>query len=297
MGQKLIDEMGHHYGSLEVIGKAQKYGKAAWLCKCECGNTTIVKGGDLRSGRRTTCGFGCPTKFGKGNFQDLTDQTFGRLQAKYRNGSNSSGKVLWHCICECGNEVDVVSQALTNGTTQSCGCLQRELASQRHIKNILGQEFGKLKVIEYRGIKNTNAMWLCECKCGRQHEVAGSCLTSGNTRSCGCVQSWKEVEISNFLDKQKIQYVQQYTYDDLRSKNMVMLRFDFALLYNNRVIGLIEYQGEQHYNPKVAWYSEDLIERDNRKREYCKEHNIPLLYLAKDSDIEGEILKFYENNH
>lgn len=77
---------------------------------------------------------------------------------------------------------------------------------------------------------------------------------------------------------------------------MVMLRFDFALLSNNKVIGLVEYQGEQHYNPKVAWYSEDLVERDNRKKEYCKEHNIPLLYLTKDSDIKGEIINFYETN-
>lgn len=30
--------------------------EALWLCQCECGNTTIVQGGNLRSGNTKSCG-------------------------------------------------------------------------------------------------------------------------------------------------------------------------------------------------------------------------------------------------
>jgi hypothetical protein len=31
--------------------------------------------------------------------------------------------VVWHCICDCGKEVDVRSNSLSNGNTQSCRCI------------------------------------------------------------------------------------------------------------------------------------------------------------------------------
>jgi hypothetical protein len=37
----------------------------------------------------------------------------------------------WLCRCDCGNEREVTGSALMNGTSTSCGCLRRELSSQR----------------------------------------------------------------------------------------------------------------------------------------------------------------------
>ena len=36
---------------------------------------------------------------------------------------------MWHCICDCGNEVDIRSQDLRSGKTQSCGCLHKDIIS------------------------------------------------------------------------------------------------------------------------------------------------------------------------
>lgn len=41
---------------------------------------------------------------------------------------------MWHCRCECGNEKDIASSDLQNGSAKSCGCLQRELTSKRRKK-------------------------------------------------------------------------------------------------------------------------------------------------------------------
>lgn len=56
---------------------------------------------------------------------DLSGKTFGRLLVKERAGSRS-GRVTWACYCDCGNYVEVVSNALTSGHTKSCGCWRTE---------------------------------------------------------------------------------------------------------------------------------------------------------------------------
>ena len=57
MAQKLIDETGNKYGSLTVLYKTKdKNNRTAWMCKCDCGNITYVKGIALRSGQIKSCG-------------------------------------------------------------------------------------------------------------------------------------------------------------------------------------------------------------------------------------------------
>lgn len=56
--KKTKDMTGKRFGKLTVIERAgtDKFGKATWLCKCDCGNEVIVPGGNLRSGNTTSCG-------------------------------------------------------------------------------------------------------------------------------------------------------------------------------------------------------------------------------------------------
>lgn len=56
--------------------------------------------------------------------KELNGQHFGKLVVVYENGRSKDGKVMWHCICECGNEIDVTSKSLISGNTKSCGCLR-----------------------------------------------------------------------------------------------------------------------------------------------------------------------------
>lgn len=55
---KAIDETGARHGRLVVQsqGPPRSTGKLAWWCLCDCGTTKLVVGGDLRSGRTTSCG-------------------------------------------------------------------------------------------------------------------------------------------------------------------------------------------------------------------------------------------------
>jgi hypothetical protein len=61
------------------------------------------------------------------------------------------------------------------------------------MKNIVGQRFHKLTVIQHTGTHpvTRRALWNCLCDCGKEVVVPGSMLINGNTRSCGCLQSDK----------------------------------------------------------------------------------------------------------
>lgn len=53
---------------------------------------------------------------------DITNQKFGKLTAISKAASRS-GKTYWLCRCDCGNEKEIQTSHLTNGSIQSCGCL------------------------------------------------------------------------------------------------------------------------------------------------------------------------------
>ena len=50
--------IGDRYGHLEVINNngKNKHGQVWWLCKCDCGNESIVLGYNLPSGHTKSCG-------------------------------------------------------------------------------------------------------------------------------------------------------------------------------------------------------------------------------------------------
>ena len=50
--------IGQKFGRLEVIKRMpnSKTDKTRWLCKCNCGNTVIVVGSNLKSGNTKSCG-------------------------------------------------------------------------------------------------------------------------------------------------------------------------------------------------------------------------------------------------
>ncbi|MBA2878048.1 putative transcriptional regulator [Anoxybacillus kamchatkensis] len=55
---RLIDLTNKKFGRLSVVrrGENDKRGEARWVCLCECGNTTVVNGYNLRKGITKSCG-------------------------------------------------------------------------------------------------------------------------------------------------------------------------------------------------------------------------------------------------
>lgn len=125
----VLDITNHKYGKLTVIKRHGRNtsNKITWLCKCDCGNETIVAGNSLRTGYTESCG--CL----KGrSLEYLTGMTFNRWKVKERIEDANDQNTKWKCVCECGNESIVASGALKSGMSKSCGCYKNEQTSQRN---------------------------------------------------------------------------------------------------------------------------------------------------------------------
>lgn len=59
--------------------------------------------------------------------------------------------------------------------------------SKSYRKDLTGQRFGKLTVLEFVQTEDSNSHWKCICSCGSVTIVTGSHLKSGHTKSCGCI--------------------------------------------------------------------------------------------------------------
>lgn len=86
--------------------------------------------------------------------------------------------------------------------------------------------------------------------------------------------------------------MREYHFNDLKNKSGNYLRFDFAILNNdNKVIMLIEYQGEQHYIDCGYYGAYQRKYSDPMKKAYCRLNNIPLFEIRFDDDLNGILLK------
>lgn len=273
---KYKDETGNKYGKLTVLYQIDnpKKNGAMWHCQCECGNYRDVLGKRLRSGEAKECNK-CAANHFKG--EDLTGQKFNRLtvlnEHQYKNK-----KTYWKCRCDCGTEVWVWSGNLKNGEVKSCGCMRFDLTPKQ---DLIGKRFGKLVVLNlsHRSQKDKQLYWKCKCDCGNIKYVSTRNLTTGKTKSCGCLrQSPGERRIIQLLTEYKLPFEYEYKFDDFRNTTSGhYYRFDFYV--NNKYC--IEFDGRQHWGG-AGWknYSlEQLQKNDKLKNEYCKEHNIPLIRI------------------
>jgi len=60
---------------------------------------------------------------------DITGHKFGRLTVIER-AVNKGTKIMWHCICECGEKTTCRGEHLRNGLISSCGCLAIEMQTK-----------------------------------------------------------------------------------------------------------------------------------------------------------------------
>ena len=127
----LKDLTDQRFGRLLVIKRVEnkKSRMAYWLCKCDCGKTTIVRGGHLTTGKIQSCG--C-----------LRNELIAKVQhTKHKNCTVNHKRLVnvgdkfnnltvisylenskYLCRCDCGNLKVAVSYNLLHNITRNCGC-------------------------------------------------------------------------------------------------------------------------------------------------------------------------------
>ena len=105
---KFEDLTGQKFGRLTVVERTEdritsKRRHIRWDCTCDCGTKhVIVTTSSLKSGNTKSCGCLQKEKAHDVFFKDIAGQKFGRLTAIERV-ENQGKKVMWRCLCECGN--------------------------------------------------------------------------------------------------------------------------------------------------------------------------------------------------
>ena len=118
------DVLGKRFGSWTVLGRREG-GK--YLCRCDCGNESIIKGHRLVSGYSTRCKR-CARRL-RDNLDDLVGQKVNMLTVLERCGSPEhyapNDNTWFLCRCDCGYTLPKRGYELKRGSVYSCGCTRR----------------------------------------------------------------------------------------------------------------------------------------------------------------------------
>jgi hypothetical protein len=127
------DLAGQIFGRWTVLylARMDNPGGAVWHCICSCVNKTEkdILGGRLTTGGTKSCGCDKSRLISEAFRDNLIGMIFGGLTVVGFSGTKK-GKSIWHCVCDCGNEIDVIGNSLKTGNTASCGCLLRWMAKK-----------------------------------------------------------------------------------------------------------------------------------------------------------------------
>ncbi len=157
---KYTDEMiGQTFNELTVI---EHIDKRIFRFRCSCGNEKNLDISKVKSGYIKSCGHR--------NMSVEPNKQYGEWTTLEYLGNRK-----WKCRCSCGTISEVGTYQLSSGRSKSCG------HDSGKLKNLVGQKFGELTVLEYAG----NMKWKCRCSCGKEVIVNRGDLKTGNTKSCG----------------------------------------------------------------------------------------------------------------
>lgn len=302
------DYTGQKIGHLTVLHRAaDKFSggkrRTMWYCECDCVNHSevVVSADYLKRSKSPSCGCEATNNRVKLNRKNNIGDKYGRLTIVDILWDNTRTKAV--CRCDCGNIYTGVKADITSGHTQSCGCLQRDMASVSNTKDWAGyvSRWGVELLCQDHKNKSGQWVWRCRCGiCGSEFFELPAKIHNGHVTSCGCrIQSAGEELIANSLTDMNIKFISQYTFENC--KNRYVLRFDFGVIDSDgQLLGLIEYDGQQHFRPIDFFGGEESFcktqENDKIKNEYCDSHNIPLLripYTLDRNEIQSKLYEYY----
>jgi hypothetical protein len=142
--------------------------------------------------------------------------------------------------------------------------------------DLTGQIIGKWKVGKRVIGKNRKSYFECEClNCGTNRLVKGTALSSGASKSCGCMSASKEA-----IEKRKKTLKEEHIMVDHTSVSLLKKICSGELMSNNtsgytgvsqkgnRWVAEIRCQGEYHYLGMWPTYEDAVRARQKGEEEY-----------------------------
>jgi len=133
-------------------------------------------------------------------------------------------------------------------------CAQSRKLSELEIKERIVSMNSDFELVDASNYTDYGSKLTIKCKkCNHTFSMSLYDLRNNKWRCPNCSKdkremSYGEFDISDYLLNNNINFKYQYRIEECRDKRT--LPFDFGILNNSlELIGLIEYQGEQHYKP------------------------------------------------
>lgn len=93
--------------------------------------------------------------------------------------------------------------------------------------DLTGNKYGKLVVIKRDMTIKRPTSWLCKCECGNTKVIAGTSLTRGQTKSCGCQH------YTHPFNEYRV--VGDVVYISIKDKEMLIDKEDLNKIKSNRI--------------------------------------------------------------
>lgn len=144
-----------------------------------------------------------------------------------------------------------------------------------------------VRIITIMPKKLTTEEWInkARIKHGEFWQTPNSHIQGSGCPSCS--SSKGEEEVCNILLSNGIKFIREYTIqvpNEINTSGHAYIDF-YLPEYNT----FVEYNGIQHYNPKMAFGGSFKFERqqarDEYVRQYCKDNNIKLIEIRYDEDV------------
>ncbi|PFJ40176.1 hypothetical protein COJ00_26970 [Priestia megaterium] len=202
----------------------------------------------------------------------------------------------------CGNEYLILPYSFLQGR-QCKKCTDKALSELKvkshdtfvkEVFELVGDEFEILN--EY--VNARTKIKMKHSTCGKVFNLTPNAFLTSTQRCPKCHSSKGERIIVEWMDRNNIEYKQQYKFVDCR--HILTLPFDCAVFKNSKLLMLIEFDGMQHFRPIKLYGGEEGFELrkklDNIKNEYCYKNDISLLRISykefnKIDDILEETLR------
>lgn len=308
----LFDEEKNGIKANEIFAKTNK--KYWW--HCDFGYDHIY---EMSPNAKITKKFKCPYCSGqkvligfndlKTKFPDIASEWDYKKNKKAPSDyTYGSGYSAWWICTKCGMSYKSNINIHIRGHKCPYCSNQKILPGKNDLKTLfpkLAQEYSTNNVIPVNSIfpnSHKKVQWTCP-NCNKDYWASPHHRVGSKTECPYCKkQSKGEREIERILLKYKINYKTQEYFTDLRGKNGAPFKFDFTLYEDDKWVGTIEFNGEQHYKPVSVFGGvkelENTKHRDMLKTKYCLEHQIPILivqYKRSGATTEDMVTTFLRN--
>lgn len=168
----------------------------------------------------------------------------------------------------------------------------------KKIKNHANEVYGRLTVLQFIERKEQKSYWKCRCSCGKEITIPISYLTSGDTKSCGCLK--KEIVSKREKEKAFIKNHRLYNiWQDMKRRCYNLTRNSYKYYGAKNIIVCDEWKNNfkifQNWAFKNGYNDKLTIDRIDNKKGYTPNNCRWVTRFEQNNNMSTNHKIIYEN--